>query len=55
MSVVIDEVISETGEAPAAGPVAAATVSSRPAPIDMDRLDYEARRRRHRAERLWAD
>ena len=54
MSVVIDEVIAETGEAPV--PAAAAPASAAAAqPEDLDRLDFHQARRRHRLERLWAD
>lgn len=55
MSVIIDEVVSEAGEPPAAGPVAAAPPAAAAPPVDLDRLAYEMARRRHRAQRLWAD
>jgi hypothetical protein len=54
MSVVIDEVVSEVAEPPVAGTVAAALPGAAP-PLDLDRLAYEMARRRHRAQRLWAD
>lgn len=54
MSVVIDEVIAETSEAPAPAAAAPAAAAATP-PMDLDRLDYQLARRRHRLERLWAD
>jgi ribosomal protein L12E/L44/L45/RPP1/RPP2 len=56
MSVVIDEVIAETGE-PAPAPRAASSEASAPAaqPEDADQIAFEMGRRRHRLERLWAD
>jgi hypothetical protein len=56
MPVVIDEVIAESGgPAPPAPP--AGTEGGRPASRapDLDRLDFHMSRRRHRAQRLWAD
>jgi hypothetical protein len=55
MSVMIDEVVSEVAEPPAAGTVAAASPGTAAPPLDLDRLAYEMARRRHRAQRLWAD
>jgi hypothetical protein len=55
MSVVIDEVITESGAAPAPAAAAVPAASADVEPDDLDRLDYELARRRHRAERLWAD
>lgn len=56
MAVVIEEMVTETAEeatraAPAA-PSAAGSGSDEP---DIDKLDYQMARRRHRAARLWAD
>ena len=53
MPVAIDELVSEVPDAPAASPAAAPPRTS--PPVDMDRLDYETARRRHRVLRLWAD
>jgi ribosomal protein L12E/L44/L45/RPP1/RPP2 len=55
MSVVIDEVIAETREAPAPAPAARAPAGAAPQPADLDRFDLQLARRRHRLERLWAD
>ena len=56
MSVVIDEVIAESGGPAPAAPATGAE-AGRPAPRapDLDRLDFHMSRRRHRAQRLWAD
>ena len=57
MSVVIDEMVHEVGEpAPqrSASAPAASGVTARQMP-DLDRLEFQFGRRRHRAERLWAD
>ena len=57
MSVVIYEMVHEVGE-PAPQRSAAAPAASggaeRQLP-DLDRLEFQIGRRRHRAERLWAD
>lgn len=55
MSVVIDEIISEPAAAPPAAAAAAETPATAAQLPDLERLDHELRRRRHRAERLWAD
>ena len=56
MSVVIDEIISEPAAAPPAAAVTAAETPATAAQLpDLERLDHELRRRRQRAERLWAD
>ncbi len=55
MSVVIDEVVSEVAEPPVAGAAAAAPSGAAAPPLDLERLAFEMARRRHRAQRLWAD
>lgn len=57
MTVRIDEVVTEVGEEPAAsrGTGGAEGGGASTAALDLDRLDYELGRRRHRRARLWAD
>ena len=57
MSFVIDEMVHEAPPAaeasrPANGPEPGPTATQAP---DLDRLEFHRGRRRHRAERLWAD
>ena len=55
MSVVIDEVIAEPmSPAPRQQPAQAKGTSGAKS-IDIDKLDFERQRSRHRSERLWAD
>lgn len=56
MSVAIDELIVEPapgGGQPAKQSQAKGARASQP--LDIDKLDYERQRSRHRSERLWAD
>ncbi len=57
MAVRIDEIVTETAEEPAADRGAAgAEAGGASSPLeDLDRLEYELERRRHRLARLWAD
>jgi len=59
MAVVIDELAVETaGQGAQPAPAASGGGASGPGQggqIDMDLLDFEFRRRLHRAARLWAD
>ena len=56
MSVVIDEVIADSGgPAPPAPPTGADGGARTSRTPDLDRLEFHMSRRRHRAQRLWAD
>lgn len=57
MTVRIDEVVAEVGEEPPAsrGTGTGGEGGTAGGSLDLDRLDYELGRRRHRLARLWAD
>ena len=55
MSVVIDEVIAEPAPAGPAAKPSQAKGAGPSKPLDIDWLNFERQRSRHRNERLWAD
>lgn len=57
MTVRIDEVVTDVAEEPSAARGTGGAEGGGPAsPVeDLDRLEYELERRRHRLARLWAD
>jgi hypothetical protein len=56
MEVVIEEMVTETAEeATRAAPAAPSPAGGGSDEPDIDKLDYQMARRRHRAVRLWAD
>ena len=57
MTVRIDEVVTDVAEAPSAqrGTGGGEGGGSASPVEDLDRLEYELERRRHRVARLWAD
>lgn len=57
MTVRIDEIVTEMAEAPPANRgTGGSEAGGAASPVeDLDRLEYELERRRHRVARLWAD
>jgi len=56
MTVRIDELVTEVAEAPPAQRGTGGESVGAASPIeDLDRLEFELERRRHRLARLWAD
>jgi len=56
MSVVIEEMVHEVGSgAPQRSPDGSGAGPMATQAPDLERLDFHLKRRRHRAERLWAD
>ncbi|MGA9582595.1 MAG: hypothetical protein WBR13_11580 [Allosphingosinicella sp.] len=52
----IDEIVTDMADEPAADRGAGGSASCAASPVeDLDRLEHELERRRHRLARLWAD
>ncbi|HEX8238981.1 MAG TPA: hypothetical protein VF574_04490 [Allosphingosinicella sp.] len=55
MAVMIQEMVTETAEAPPAAPAVPSAAPAGCDEPDIDKLEYQMARRRTRSARLWAD